>query len=99
MTDEDIIRPLKEIRHSSAADRIRKRSLTMSDVARSTGISRETLQKIASGQLPIGPKTRTALRTYFECDESHSGGTDPRPDRSASFSGGSGAFLTVRFPR
>jgi transcriptional regulator with XRE-family HTH domain len=90
MTDEEILRPLKAVRHSSYADRIRKRSLTMSDVARETGISRETLHKIASGKLPIGPSTRAALRTYFEC-----GGSDGerRDVCSVAVSTGSGAFL------
>jgi transcriptional regulator with XRE-family HTH domain len=67
MTDEDLLRRLKEVRHSSQADRIRRRRLTMSDIARETGISRENLQNIAGGISKIGPKTRTALRQYFEC--------------------------------
>lgn len=99
MTDEEIIRPLKAIRHGSPADRIRRRTVTLSDVARETGITRGTLHKIASGELPIGPKTRSALRTYFECIEDGSGGTDPpRPDRTVSVATGSGSVFTVKWP-
>jgi transcriptional regulator with XRE-family HTH domain len=98
MTDEEIIRPLKAIRHSSRGDRVRRRSLTMADVARETGISRETLQKIASGQLTIGPSTRTALRTYFECDEDRGGGSAVGQPSDAAFSTGSGSVYTVKWP-
>lgn len=86
MTDQDILRQLKAIRHSSSADRIRRRSRTISDVARETGIARETLQKTASGQLPIGPRTRTALRTYFECDENEGEKSSVCPGRTAAIS-------------
>jgi hypothetical protein len=98
MTDEDLTRQLKAIRHSSRGDRSHKRSLSMSAVARETGISRETLQKIASGQLPIGPSTRTALRTYFACDEDHSERAAVCQPSEASFSTGSGSVFTVKWP-
>ena len=99
MTDEDLIRQLKAVRHSSRGERSHRRSLTMSGIARETGITRESLHNIASGKTSIGPKTRTALREYFACEASGGERRDPRPASTASFSGGSGAFLTVKFPR
>jgi transcriptional regulator with XRE-family HTH domain len=79
MTDEEILRALKTIRHSSYPDRVRKRSLTMSGLARATGITRENLHNIASGKTSIGPKTRTALREYFGCEVEGGERPDPRP--------------------
>jgi transcriptional regulator with XRE-family HTH domain len=98
VTDEEIIRPLKAIRHSSRGDRVRRRSLTMADVARETGISRETLQKIASGQLPLGPSTRAAVRSYFKCDEDHGERASVSSTTAAAFSTGSGGVYTVKWP-
>jgi hypothetical protein len=68
MTDEDLTRLLREVQHSSRDDRNKKRVRSMSDIARETGISRDHLQRIASGFMRIGTKTRTALRTYFDSD-------------------------------
>jgi hypothetical protein len=95
MTDEDLLRRLKEVRHSSQADRIRRRRLNMSDIARETGISRENLQKIAVGQSTIGPKTRTALRHYFMCEETSGEKGDPRHTTTTEH----GTQITVRFGR
>jgi hypothetical protein len=68
MTDDDILRRLREVRYSSKDDRLKKRALSFSDIARDTGISRDHLERIANDRMNIGPKTRTALRQYFVSD-------------------------------
>ena len=77
MTDEEITRCLATVRHSPRADRARRRCLTMSDIARETGITREMLHLIATGKRLIGTKTRPALRHYFACEQSDGVRPDP----------------------
>jgi hypothetical protein len=100
MTDEEIIRALKAIRHSSISDRVAGRSRSISDVAKASGICNMHIYCIIKGSYRLGPKSRAALSCALEeCKVERGERGDPRLDRSASFSGGSGAFLTVRFPR
>jgi hypothetical protein len=70
MTDEELTRRLATVRHTPRADRASRRSLTLSTIARETGITREMLHMIATGKRQIGTKTRTALREYFACEQS-----------------------------
>jgi hypothetical protein len=67
LSSDDVLRKLKLIRHGSRADRVTGKSLTISDIARETGISRVHLHQIACETVPIGPKTRAALSDFFEC--------------------------------
>ena len=69
LSQQDTLHRLKMIRHSSRADRIRRRSLTISDLARATGVPREYLHRIASDKAPLAPKAHAKLSGYFECEE------------------------------
>jgi hypothetical protein len=95
---DEILRRLKLVRHSSYADRIRKRSLTITELAQSVGCSREYLHQIISGKASIGPQTRAALSDYFECEQNDGERSSACPTPTAAFSTGSGGVFTVKWP-
>ena len=108
MTDEEIIRRLKVIRYTPASDRASGDRLpSMTAVARQSGLPRTYLYAIIAGTQNMGSVARRRIAHVLsgnsdderECLEKSGERRDPRPASTASFSGGSGAFLTVRFPR
>jgi hypothetical protein len=94
MTDEDLLRQLKAVRHSSRDDRSKKRSVSLSAISRETGINREMLHNITSGKRMIGPKTRAALCEYFACGQDDRLKSDVRSPATAAFS----PVFTFKFP-
>ena len=78
LSRDEVLRRLKVVRHSSYADRINRKSLTMSEIARATGIARGYLHEVASEKTPIGPTTKAKLSDFFECQENGRVKADPR---------------------
>jgi hypothetical protein len=67
LSDEEIVRRLRVIKHSSQTDRRRQRGETMLGLAKSTGIARSYLHRIADKSLNMGPRTRGRLQAAFGC--------------------------------
>ena len=95
LSKQDTLRRLQTIRHSSAADRIRKRSITFTDVAKATSIPRQYLHEIASEKVPLADKAHAKLSDFFECQEMDEVRSSAP---STSVAAGSGSFMTVVFP-
>jgi hypothetical protein len=95
---DEVLKRLKLVRHSSYADRINGKSITMSEIARQTGIARGYLHEIASEKTPIGPTVRAKLSEFFDCQENGCGRTDVRSAPQSAFSTGSGSVFTVKWP-
>jgi hypothetical protein len=60
LTDAEIIRALRIIRHSSRSQRNGRHIQSINAVAQAAGLSRMQCYRISNGQ-PIGPKARTGL--------------------------------------
>jgi hypothetical protein len=84
MTDEEIRRRLRVIRHSSKAERYGRHIQSINAVALGAGLNRRQLYRIVNGE-PIGDRARVALRRVLSCDvmmgerlSVHSGGLKDR---------------------
>jgi hypothetical protein len=71
MTDEEILRRLRVVRHSNWADRIRGRTISIAGIARETGMNRTYLHAIIAGMTKMGPNARRSLAQFFMCRESN----------------------------
>jgi hypothetical protein len=99
LSDEEIIRRLKEVRHSSISDRVAGRSTSIAEIARCSGVTNMHIYCIINGTYQIGPKSREGLsRALLECKVEDGERTEFRPDRSAAFGTGSGGVFTVKWP-
>jgi hypothetical protein len=96
---DEVLRRLKLVRHSSYDDRVRNIAPTISDIARSIGVSREHLHQISSGKTPLGPCTRAKLSDYFEgCENIEGERASVSSTTAAAFGTGSGGVFTVKWP-
>lgn len=68
LSDEEIIRRLRVIRHSSRSARYGRHILSMNAIAVAAGLARERLHRVVNGE-PIGRKYRTELSRVLTCDE------------------------------
>jgi hypothetical protein len=67
MTDEDIRRRLRGVRHSLRADRYGRHIQSINAVAIAAGLSRKQIYRICNGS-PIGPRARMGLNRVLSCD-------------------------------
>lgn len=69
LSDEEIIRRLKLVRHSSRVERNARRILSMNRIAEQTGLSRKHLYALCNGTDPITPNVRRRLSDIMTCYE------------------------------
>lgn len=67
LSDAEILRRLREIRHSSRTERYARRAVSMNAIAQSADLSRCHLHDIAAGRRPLGPISRHALSQALTC--------------------------------
>ena len=61
LSDDEILRRLKTIRHSPSFERNARRATSMNGIATASGLSREYLHRLANGSERLGPRAREAL--------------------------------------
>jgi hypothetical protein len=79
LSDEEIVRRLREIRLSPRRERYARRAPSMNALAVETGITREHIHKLTSGTKGLGPLSRIRLSAAFEKLVILSGGSEPKP--------------------
>lgn len=67
LSDEEIIRCLKLVRHSSIRERQGRRLLSMSRVAREAGLNRTYVLAIVAGTKPLTPFAKRKLSPVLTC--------------------------------
>jgi hypothetical protein len=68
LSDEEIVRRLRIIRHSPQADRYARRATSMNGIAQAADVAREYLYSIVNGE-PFGQRTRLALSRILTCED------------------------------
>jgi hypothetical protein len=68
LPDEDILRRLRTIRHSSKHERNARRALSINAVATASGLCREYLHRLANGSERLGPRSRRELSRVLADD-------------------------------
>jgi len=68
LSDDEITRQIKEVRHSSRTDRNASRILSINHIAQATGLSREIIYQVARGAKLTG-RVRQKLAEFLACQE------------------------------
>jgi hypothetical protein len=67
LSDEDIVRKLRIICHSSRSERYARRATSINGIALAAGLNRRQLYRIVNGE-PIGDRARVGLSRVLSCD-------------------------------
>ena len=69
LSDEEIVRGLKAVRHSCQTERLAKRIPSMKALAASIGVSREYLYQVLRGERELTFNLRAKLSEFLSCEQ------------------------------
>jgi hypothetical protein len=97
LSDEEIIRQLKAVRHSDVTERNARRAPSMNAISERVGVSLNYLYRLCKGE-PLGRYTRQKLSDFFTTEQNDGERSAVCQASTAAFSTGSGSVFTVKWP-